>query len=307
VPELPEVVAYLEALESRIVGAPLSRIRIASPSVLRSVDPPVAAAEGRFVRRVSRIGKRIVWTLDDELFLVIHLMVAGRLRWRKRSAPIPRRIGHAAFDFPAGSVILTEAGSRKRASLHLVRGEAGLAAHDRGGIEPLEADFAAFRAAMLRENRTMKRALTDPRLVSGIGNAHSDEILWEARLSPVRLTRRLTADELQRLFDATRSSLTRWIRILCTERGDRLPEKVTAFHPKMAVHGRFGEPCLRCARPIQRIVYADRETNYCAGCQTGGRVLADRSLSRLLRQDWPRTLEEMEELESEGRPGGGRR
>jgi formamidopyrimidine-DNA glycosylase len=242
------------------------------------------------------VGKRIVWGLDGDLFVVIHLMIAGRLRWRERGAAVPRRLGHAAFDFPVGTLILTEAGSRKRASLHVEEGEGGVARHDRGGVEPLEVDLSRFRGALQRENRTLKRALTDPRLVSGIGNAHSDEILWEACLSPVKLTSRLSDGEVARLFEATRSSLTRWIGILRTDRGDGFPDRVTAFHARMAVHGRFGQPCLRCAHPIQRIVYANRETNYCAVCQTAGRLLADRSLSRLLRDDWPRTLEELEEL-----------
>jgi formamidopyrimidine-DNA glycosylase len=294
-PELPEIVAYVEALEERIVGEPLERVRITSPSLLRSFEPPLEEVEGRIVRGVRRIGKRIVWEFEGDLFVVIHLMIAGRLRWRKRGAAIPRRVGHAAFDFPAGSLILTEAGTRKRTSLHLAVGEAALAQHDRGGIEPLEAGFEAFRDTLLRENRTLKRALTDPRLVSGIGNAHSDEILWEARLSPVKLTRSMTEEEMRRLNDATRASLTRWTRILREERRGGFPEKVTAFHARMAVHGRYREPCLRCADPIQRIVYADRETNYCATCQTGGRLLADRALSRLLGKDWPRTLEELEE------------
>lgn len=295
-PELPEIVSYIEALEDRIVGQPLERVRLVSPSLLRTWEPPLSSAERRVVRTVRRLGKRIAWELDGDLFLVFHLMIAGRLRWRQRGAPVPRRVGHAAFDFPPGTLVLTEAGTRKRASLHLVQGEAGLAHHDRGGVEPLEVDLAGFRAALLRENRTLKRALTDPRLVSGIGNAHSDEILWEARVSPVKLTSRLTDAEVTRLFEATRSSLTRWIGLLRAERGAGFPDKVTAFHDRMAVHGRFGQPCLRCAQPIQRIVYAHRETNYCAVCQTGGRVLADRSLSRLLRDDWPRSLEELEEL-----------
>lgn len=294
-PELPEIVSYLEALDERIVGQPVEAVRLASPSLLRTHAPPLSSVEGREVQGTRRLGKRIVLELDGALYLVLHLMIAGRLRWRARGAAVPRRVGHAAFDFPTGTLILTEAGAVKRASLHVVEGESGLAAHDRGGVEPLEATPAAVRAALLRENRTVKRALTDPRLVSGIGNAHSDEILWEACVSPVKLARRLTEGELARLVEAMRSSLTRWTGILRTERAGGFPEKVTAFHPLMAVHGRYRQPCLRCASPIQRIVYATRETNYCAVCQTGGRVLADRSLSRLLGKDWPRTLEELEE------------
>ena len=293
-PELPEIATYVTALARRLVGQPLERVRIASPSLLRSVDPPVRTVEGHRVTGVSRLGKRIILELDDELFIVIHLMIAGRFRWRERGAPIPRRLGHAAFDFPDGTLLLTEAGTHKRASLHVVRGRAGLAAHDRGGLEPLESSLIAFRDALVRENRTLKRALTDPRLFSGIGNAHSDEILWEAGLSPAKLTRQLDEASIERLYEATRRSLAEWITILGEETGDRFPEKITAFHPRMAVHGRYGQPCPRCGSPIQRIVYASNETNYCARCQTGGRLLADRAFSRLLREDWPRTLEELE-------------
>ena len=294
VPELPEIATYVTALARRLVGQPLERVRIASPSLLRSVDPPVRAVEGHRVTGVSRLGKRIILELDDELFIVIHLMIAGRFRWKERGAPIPRRLGHAAFDFPDGTLLLTEAGTHKRASLHVVRGRAGLAAHDRGGLEPLESSLIAFRDALVRENRTLKRALTDPRLFSGIGNAHSDEILWEAGLSPAKLTRQLDEASIERLYDATRRSLAEWIKILGEETGDRFPEKITAFHPRMAVHGRYGQPCPRCGSPIQRIVYASNETSYCARCQTGDRLLADRAFSRLLREDWPRTLEELE-------------
>jgi formamidopyrimidine-DNA glycosylase len=296
-PELPEVTAYVEALAERVVGEPLERVRISSPSLLRSVDPSPAAAEGRKVRDVRRLGKRVVLDMEKGFFLVVHLMIAGRFRWRARGAAVPRRIGHAAFDFPVGTLLLTEQGTRKRASLHIVRGASGLAAHDRGGVEPLEVDLAGFAEALRRENRTLKRALTDPRLFSGIGNAHSDEILWLACLSPAKLTHRLADDEVERLLDATRASLERWVRILRDDRAGGFPERVTAFHPRMAVHGRFRAPCLRCAAPIQRIVYATRETNYCVNCQTGGRLLADRSFSRLLREDWPRTLDALEELE----------
>jgi formamidopyrimidine-DNA glycosylase len=295
VPELPEITLYIDALERRIAGRVLERIRILSPSLLRTVDPPVAAAHGLRVAGLERIGKRIVIALEDDLFLVLHLMVTGRLRWKERGAPIPRKLGHAAFDFDDGTLLLTEAGTKKRASLHVVRGRAGLAAHDRGGIDPLAATLEQFRNALLRENRTLKRALTDPRLFSGIGNAHSDEILLFAGLSPVRLTRQLEAAEIDRLFRTTRESLTQWIAILREETGQRFPEKVTAFHPRMAAHGKFRQPCPRCGSPIQRIVYADNETNYCARCQTGGRLLADRALSRLLREDWPRSLDELDE------------
>ena len=293
-PELPEITVYVDGLQRRIVGRPLEAIRIVSPSLLRTVDPPPSALVGRTVREIRRLGKRIVWGFDDQLFAVIHLMVAGRLRWKARGAPLQRKLGHAAFDFPDGTLMLTEAGTKKRASLHIVRGEEGLAAHDRGGIEPLETDLAGFREAILRDNRTLKRALTDPRILSGIGNAHSDEILWEAQLSPARRTSQLKDDEMERLFRATQSSLIEWTERLRKELGDGFPDRITAFHPAMAVHGRFREPCPRCGAPIQRIVYASNETNYCAKCQTGGKLLADRAFSRLLREDWPRTLEELE-------------
>lgn len=294
-PELPEITVYVEALRRRIAGQPLEAVRLVSPSLLRSVDPPLQAVIGITVREVSRLGKRIIWRFDDDLFAVFHLMIAGRFRWKPRGAPVPRRMAHAAFDFPTGTLLLTEAGTKKRASLYLVRGKEGLRVHDRGGIEPLEADLATFRAALLRESRTLKRALTDPRILSGIGNAHSDEILWEARLSPAQRTAQLDEDEIERLWSATRASLEEWTRRLMEQTGTAFPGKITAFHPDMAVHGRFGKPCPRCGAPIQRIVYASNETNYCARCQTGGRLLADRAFSRLLRQDWPRTLEELEE------------
>jgi formamidopyrimidine-DNA glycosylase len=294
-PELPEITLYVEALERRLSGTILDRIRIRSPSLLRSVDPPITAAHGRTVTGVERLGKRIVLGLEGDLFLVLHLMRTGRLRWKPPGAGIPGKLGHAAFDFAAGTLVVTEAGTKKRASLHCVRGRVGLAAHDRGGIEPLTASAAAFREALLRENRTLKRALTDPRLFSGIGNAHSDEILLFAGLSPVRLTRQLDDAEIERLHRTTRQSLTEWIAILREEAGESFPDKVTAFHPRMAAHGKFGQPCPRCGAPIQRIVYAENETNYCARCQTGGRRLADRALSRLLKQDWPRSLDALEE------------
>ena len=293
-PELPEITVYIDALDRRITGKLLERVRIQSPSLLRTVDPPVAAAHGRRVMGVERLGKRIAIALQGDLFLVIHLMVSGRLRWKERGAAVPRKLGHAAFDFESGTLLLTEAGTKKRASLHVVEGRAGLVDHDRGGIDPLDATLDQFRNALLRENRTLKRALTDPRLFSGIGNAHSDEILLFAGLSPVRLTRQLDEAEIERLHRTTRESLSEWIAILHEETGDRFPDKVTAFHPRMAAHGKFRQPCPRCGSPIQRIVYAENETNYCARCQTGGRLLADRALSQLRRKDWPRTLEELE-------------
>ena len=298
-PELPDVAVYVACLERRLAGATLERLRIASPFLLRSVDPPPAAAEGRALAGVRRLGKRIVLELEGELFLVVHLMIAGRLRWRDPGAAIPARRGLAAFDFAAGSVLLTEEGTKKRASLHVVAGRAGLAAHDRGGLDVLGAPHAAFAAALRRENHTLKRALTDPRILDGIGNAYSDEILHAARLSPLAWTARLDDAELERLHAAARATLEHWIARLAAEVGDGFPEKVTAFREGMAVHGRYREPCPVCAAPVQRIVYADNETNYCARCQTGGKLLADRALSRLLKDDWPRTLDELE------RPGGG--
>jgi formamidopyrimidine-DNA glycosylase len=296
-PELPEVTLYVEALERRIGGQPLERVRLRSPSLLKTHEPPLAEAEGKRVTAIRRIGKRIVWALDGELFLVFHLMITGRFRWRERGTKVPRRRGHAAFDFPDGTLLLTEEGTKKRASLHVVRGAAALDGFDRGGVEPLEVGAAEFRDALLRENRTLKRALTDPRLVSGVGNAHSDEILLAAGLSPVKRTGQLSDEECDRLYEATRAHLKEWIERLRDEVGAGFPEKVTAFHPAMEVHGRHGEPCPRCGASIQRIVYAENETNYCARCQTEGRLLRDRALSRLLREDWPRTLEDLEELE----------
>jgi formamidopyrimidine-DNA glycosylase len=297
-PELPEILLYLHALEERIVGKPLERFRIASPSLLKTFDPPASVVNGKIVRAVRRLGKRVVIDFDDDLHIVIHLMIAGRFQWKPRGAAIPRRLGQAAFDFPNGTLLLTEAGTKKRASLHVVSGEDAVVALQRGGIEPLEVSRDEFAAALTRENRTLKRALTDPRVFSGIGNAHSDEILFLARLSPVQLTRNLSAGKIDRLYQATRASLKEWIDILISEAGDRFPEKVTAFHPRMRVHGRYNQPCTECGAPIQRIVYASNETNYCARCQTGGRLLADRALSRLLKADWPRTLEELEEDEA---------
>jgi formamidopyrimidine-DNA glycosylase len=294
VPELPDVVVYIEALAERIAGRRLQAIRLASPFVLRSVDPPIRAAEGRMVAGLRRIGKRIVLELDGELYLVIHLMIAGRLRFKERGAAIPRRLGLAAFDFEGGTLILTEAGSKRRASLHLVRGAAGLQEFDRGGLEILGAELPAFRAALLRENHTLKRSLTDPRLFSGVGNAYSDEILHRARLSPLRLTGQLTDPETVRLHDAARAVLREWTERLRAGRGVAFPEKVTAFREGMAVHGRFGKPCPVCGTRVQRIVYAENECNYCPRCQTDGRLLADRALSRLLKDDWPKSIEELE-------------
>jgi len=294
-PELPDINLYVQCLEPRIVGARLESIRVSGISLLRSVEPPLRDAEGLRVGCVRRLGKRIVVGLEQELFLVVHLMIAGRLRWRKPGAGIPGRNGLAAFDFEGGSLLLTEASKRRRASLHLVRGEAALAEHDRGGVEPLEASPEAFRAALLRENHTLKRSLTDPRLFSGIGNAYSDEILHRARLSPVKHSQRLSDEEVERLHRATQETLSLWTSRLGEEVGEGFPEKVTAFREGMAVHGRYRQPCPDCGSPVQRIVYASNETNYCATCQTGGRLLADRALSRLLHADWPRTLEELEQ------------
>ena len=293
-PELPDVTVYVECLQTRIVGQPLVRVRLASSFVLRSVTPPLTDVESREVRRVSRLGKRIVIALERDLSLVIHLMIAGRLRWRDPGAPIPKRRGLAAFDFPTGTLLFTEDGTKRRASIHVVRGAAALGAHDRGGLEVIGATRDEFRDALTRESHTVKRALTDPRLFSGIGNAYSDEILHAARLSPLKLTRRLTKAESLRLFEATRTTLELWTDRLRQEVGTGFPEKVTAFRDGMAVHGRYGKPCPVCASPVQRIVYASNEATYCPRCQTHGRLLADRALSRLLKTDWPRSLEELE-------------
>ncbi|HKW92845.1 MAG TPA: DNA-formamidopyrimidine glycosylase family protein [Methylomirabilota bacterium] len=294
-PELPDVTVYLEALDTRIRDARLEGVRLANPFVLRSVDPPLAEVTGRRVVGLRRLGKRIVIALEGDRFVLIHLMIAGRLHWKEAGARLPGKIGLAALDFSTGTLTLTEAGSKRRAAIHLVRGEAALAEHDPGGLEPFTADLAAFRAALTRESHTLKRTLTDPRILSGIGNAYSDEILHRARLSPVRMTRQLSDEEVAGLFEATKVTLADWIERLRRDAGGGFPEGVTAFRPDMAVHGRYGKPCPVCGAPVQRIVHADNETNYCARCQTGGRLLADRALSRLLRQDWPRTLEEMEE------------
>ena len=294
-PELPDVAAYIEALKPRILGRPLERVRVASPFLLRSVAPPPEAAEGRLVEAIGRIGKRIVLGLAGDLHLVLHLMIAGRLRWRERGVAIPRKLGLAAFDFGDGSLLLTEAGTKKRASLHVVEGRETLAGFDRGGIEPLDCDLAAFRKALREETHTLKRSLTDPRVLCGIGNAYSDEILHRARLSPLRWTTKLTDAEIARLFEATRAVLTEWTETLIGELRGAFPEKVTAFRDGMAVHGRYRKPCPVCGAPVQRIVYAANECNYCPGCQTEGKILADRALSRLLGTDWPRTLEDLED------------
>jgi formamidopyrimidine-DNA glycosylase len=300
-PELPDLTIYLEQMAARIQGEPLERVRIASPFLLQTVAPPITAAEGRRVIGFRRVGKRLVLELEGGLFLVIHLMIAGRLHWRPRGAPLNRRLGLAAFDFPAGSLVLTEASKKRRATLHLVAGEEALAALDPGGIEVLMSTREEFAAALRRENHTLKRALTDPRLFAGIGNSYSDEILHRAQLSPVKLTQKLTPEEIARLHQATIDSLREWVERLRADTGTKFPEKVTAFRPEMAVHGRFGKPCPVCGAPVQRIVHAENETNYCARCQTGGKLLADRALSKLLRGDWPRTLEELEERRG---PGG---
>ena len=294
-PELPDVEAYLAALRPRILGARLERIRLANPFILRSVDPPPAAVPGRAVTGLRRLGKRIVIALEDELFVLLHLMIAGRLHWRPAGAKTPARIGLAAFDFSTGTLVLTEAGTKRRASLHLVRGQTALDEHAPGGLEVLETDLPAFSAALRAESHTVKRVLTDPGVFSGIGNAYSDEILHGASLSPIRLTQKLTDAEIARLFEAARRTLADWTERLSRDAAERFPEHVTAFREGMAVHGRFGLPCPTCDAPIQRIVHAENEINYCARCQTAGRLLADRALSRLLKQDWPRTLEEMEE------------
>ena len=293
-PELPDITIYLEALAPRIVGQPLERARITSPSLLRTVDPPLSAAEGRKVVGLRRLGKRIVWEMEGKIFLVFHLMIAGRFKWRPEGTKAPAKVGLASFDFPTGTLLLTEASPKHRASLHVVGGEADLAEHDRGGLDVLAADLAAFRPRLESESHTLKRALTDPRLFDGIGNAYSDEILHAAKLSPFQLSTKLSDDEVARLYAATQSTLREWIVRLREEAGGDFPEKVTAFRKEMAVHGRYKEPCPVCGSPVQRIRYAANEANYCATCQTGGRVLADRSLSRLLKTDWPRSLEEWE-------------
>ena len=295
-PELPDIVVYIEALESRILGQTLEHGRIASPFLLRTAQPPLRSVEGKKVEQLSRIGKRIAIGVEEDLWLVLHLMIAGRLHWKPRGVKVSRPRGLAAFDFPNGSLLLTEAGSQKRASLHIVAGQAGLESLDPGGLEVLTADLAAFTRALTSSNHTLKRALTDPRTFSGIGNAYSDEILFRAQLSPVALTQKLSEDQISRLYDAIRSTLQDWVARLRDQAGGKFPEGVTAFREGMTVHGRYKEPCLRCGARIQRIRYASNETNYCANCQTGGKLLADRALSRLMREDWPRTLEELESL-----------
>jgi len=293
-PELPDIVVYIENLESRILGKTLKRVRLLNPFVLRTAVPPIMSVEGRKVVGLQRLGKRIAIGLDGDLFLVLHLMVAGRLRWLEGKARLPGRIALAAFDFDNGTLVFTEAGTKRRASIHLVQGEAAVSALHAGGMEVLESDHAAFSQRLKAENHTLKRALTDPHIFSGIGNAYSDEILHRARLSPIALTGTLGDEEISRLFEATRSTLEEWTDLLRKEAGGVFPEKVTAFRDGMAVHGRYGQPCPVCGSPVQRIVYADNETNYCARCQTGGRILADRALSRLLKKNWPRSLDEIE-------------
>jgi len=294
-PEYPDVTVYLDCLRPRIIDEPIEQVRIQSPFVLRTVDPPIFDIEGKSITGLSRIGKRIVFELPDELYVVIHLMVAGRLRWRERGTALPKKLGLAAFDFPSGSLFLTEAGTKKRASISVVRGDESLARIDRGGIEVFESSQAVFREALLRENHTLKRSLTDPRFFSGIGNAYSDEILHHARLSPIKQTKRLNDEEIIRLYTSTLHVLQLWTDRLAAEVGDGFPEKVTAFRAEMAVHGKYRQPCPDCGAPVQRIQYASNETNYCARCQNGGKLLADRSLSRLLKGDWPKTIEELEE------------
>jgi formamidopyrimidine-DNA glycosylase len=292
-PELPDVSVYVEALQKRLLGQPLQKLRLASPFVLRTFDPPPSALEGSRVHAVRRLGKRIVLEFDGELFLIIHLMIAGRFRWLAPGAKVPGKLGLAALDFPNGTLVLTEAGSKRRASMHIVRGAEAVHAHDPGGIEVLDCSLDEFGAALTRERHTLKRTLTDPHVFSGIGNAYSDEILHRARLSPVQLTTNLGADEIERLWRATRETLAEWTDRLRADAGDAFPEKVTAFRKEMAVHGKYNQPCPVCGAPVQRIVHADNETNYCARCQTGGRLLADRALSRLLHSDWPRSIDDL--------------
>jgi formamidopyrimidine-DNA glycosylase len=293
-PELPDIVVYIDCLRPRVVGQPLEKLRLHNPFLLRSYEPPIREAEGKTIRGLRRLGKRIVFELDGNLFLVLHLMIAGRLQWKPKGAKPPGRVGLACFDFPTGTLVLTEAGTKRRASLHLVRGETELARHNPGGLEILDADLPAFIEALRRENHTLKRSLTDPRLFSGVGNAYSDEILHRARISPLALSGRLSDEECARLFEAARATLTEWAERLRSETGDGFPTKVTAFREDMVVHGRFKLPCPVCGTAVQRIVYAENETNYCPRCQTGGKVLADRALSRLLKDDWPRSIDELE-------------
>jgi formamidopyrimidine-DNA glycosylase len=294
VPELPDILLYLHALRPRIIGRRVEGVRLASPFLLRSIDPPLAAVEGRTILGLHRLGKRVVIEAEGELFLVFHLMIAGRFRWKPRGTKIPGKVGLLALDFEHGTLLMTEAGTKRQASLYAVQGRELLAQHNPGGLEVLDADLPSFERAMREENHTLKRALTDPHVFSGIGNAYSDEILHAARMSPFKQTQSLTDDEVRRLYEATRVTLNQWIARLQEQAGDEFPDKVTAFHDEMAVHGKYGQPCPDCGSPVQRVVYAANEANYCAECQTGGRLLADRSLSRLLREDWPRTLDELE-------------
>jgi formamidopyrimidine-DNA glycosylase len=293
VPELPDIALYLEALEPRVLGRTLAKLRLASPFLLRTVEPVPRDLEGKKIISLRRLGKRIVFGFEDDLFLVLHLMIAGRLKWLAKGAKVPGKVGLAAFDFDSGTLVLTEAGSKRRASLHILKGEEALRTHDPGGIEPLEMSLDDFRAALTRERHTLKRTLTDPHVFSGIGNAYSDEILHRARLSPVQLTTNLSEEEIARLYGAIREVLLEWIERLRRDTGDAFPEKVTAFRPEMAVHGRYNQPCPVCGTPVQRIVHAENETNYCARCQTGGKLLADRALSRLLKGDWPKSIDEL--------------
>ena len=303
-PELPDITVYLDALECRVVGRMLWRVQLVSPFVLRSVDPPLSAVNGKTVRALRRIGKRIVFVLDDDLFIVVHLMVAGRFKWHDKTPKLSRRLALAAFEFDTGTLVLTEAGTKRRASIFVVRGEDGLREFDRGGLEVLGASRGDFTARLRSENHTLKRSLADPRLFSGIGNAYSDEILHRAKLSPLLLTSKMTDEQVARLYASVQSTMTDWIARLRAETGEKFPEKVTAFRPEMAVHGKFREPCPVCGTPVQRIRYADNETDYCPECQTGGKLLADRGLSRLLKKDWPRSMDEMEELIERASAGG---
>ena len=296
-PELPDITVYVESIEARIQGQRLEKIRLGNPFILRTFDPPLSAATGKIVEHVERMGKRIVLALEDDLFIVVHLMIAGRFQWKKPNTKLPGRAGHAAFDFAGGTLLLTEAGTKKRASIHLVNGHAALAAFDRGGLELLDSSLRSFHSTLTRENRTLKRALTDPRLFSGIGNAYSDEILHRARLSPLALTQKLSNEEVTRLHTATIATLKEWIERLREEARAEFPKKVTAFREEMAVHGKFGKPCPVCGTKVQRIVYAENEANYCPRCQTGGKLLSDRSLARLLKDDWPKTIDELEQSE----------
>jgi len=297
-PELPDLTIYIESLQTRIEGQRLENIRLGNPFILRTFDPPLSSASGKIVKCVWRIGKRIVFELEDELYVIVHLMIAGRFHWKKPKTKIGGKVCHAGFDFASGTLLLTEASTKKRASIHLVRGRSDLAQFDRGGLEVLDSSLPSFRETLVRENRTLKRALTDPRLFSAIGNAYSDEILHRAKLSPLKLTRQLTAEEISNLHHSTLSTLNEWTERLRQKTGAGFPEKVTAFHSEMAIHGRFGEPCPVCGSKVQRIVYAENECNYCPRCQTGGKMLSDRSLARLLKDDWPKTIDELELAES---------